>query len=498
MVAIVNAATGPHEFLMLRKDAMIAKPASPRDLHLLAGMLMQYLDTQEIEHPTIPPDALVKTKIVLRLIVAEKDSNFHGLIEDAVMEFIDWTFDSERNFMPVPSACNFDGAAAALHALVDEKLTGLPPRLAGALRTPVDEEVTGPPSRLAGGVVDVNALLRPQDLPGVPSEEFVFMALWRRAGPIPTALDDVVKPGPNQLDEQKRLCADAFKAAWVASIQNGDLELFKGHLATCYEAFVSELLVPGNEVHEEMAKILLNGGAGSGYFPAKLGQALLNEVATFLLDAIRGNSATIQRLAARKHPFRLIPRPQLKELLASGLVTSDEYYEAFPPDTGPTPGSARFQKIVRKNFSEVDFGPSGTAIVITHAEPGTPREREVERNLRKAGWPSEECMVAPPNFVHSSCIGYKLKKCPYNDTIQVIQIVLANGTVVDALEKEGRTTGAGHGTSDISWKGHPDFEQFKTAKAAAPVMSSAAGEIWGLVADVREAREDHADFNGLR
>ena len=481
MVAIVNAATGPHEFLMLRKDAMIAKPASPRDLHLLAGMLIQYLDTQEIEHPTIPPDALVKTKIVLRLIAAEKkNSQFRGPIEDAVMQFIDWTFDSERNFTPVPSACNFDRAAAALHTLVDEKLTG-------------------PPSRLAGGVVDVNAPPTPQELLAIPSKEFVFMALWRRAGPIPTALDDVVKPGPDQLDEQKRLCADAFKAAWVAAIKHGDLELFKRHLAMCYEAFLSKLLVPGNEVHEEMVKILLNGGAGSGYFPVKLGQSRLNEIATFLLDAIRGNSPTIQRLAARKHPFRLIPRHQLKELLASGLVTSDEYSEAFPPDTGPRPGSARFQKIVRKNFAEVDLRwTSGTAIVITHVEPGTPREREVERNLRKAGWPSEECTVAPPSFVHPSCIGYKFRKCPYNDTVQVIQIVLASGTVVDALEKEGRTTGAGHQTSDISWKGHPAFERFKTAKAAAPVMSSAAGEIRDLVADVRTAREDHAEFNGLR
>ena len=476
MVAIVEAASDPSDFLLLRKDQQIAKPSSPRDVNLLAGILIDYLDEQGIEHPVIPADALRMTKVVLRLIRAKKQNpELQGLMEEAAFAHTDWTFDSEDSSEPLPSGCDFDGAAAALHTLLHTKLTE-------------------PSPPLAGGVVDVVAPVQQHELLAIPSEVFVLMALWGRTGPMPTNLIGVVKPGPEQLAEQKRLCVEAFTAVWLAAIKNEDLAVFEKYLEMCYGAFQPGLLVPGNERHEEMAKILLTGSANSAYIPANLGQELLYDVATLLLDAIRGNSATIQQLATGKHPLSLIPRPLLKTLLKNDLVTVDEFNEACPPDAGPKPASSRFQKTVRRKVNEIAPGASGPVIVRKQAKPGTPAELDLYRVLRKAGLSPEDCEMAPPNFVHPSCTAYILEECPYNTTLQVVQIVLADGTIVDALKKEGRTTKAGNATSDISWKGHPAFAHLQTAAPAASVMSSAATEIQGLAADIADAREDYAAF----
>ena len=474
MVAIVNAASDPSAFLLLRKDAQIAKPASPRDLHLLAGILVDYLDKQGIEHPLIPEDALRMTKVVLRFIRAKKQNpGLQGLIEQAVFAVTDWTFDAEHSFKPLPLGCDFDGAAVALHTLLDTKLTE-------------------PSPPLAGGVVDTVTPLLQHELLTIPSEVFVFVALWGRTGPMPTNLIGVVNPGPAQLAEQKRLYIEAFTAKWLAAIKQGDLETFLEHLPMCYDAFQEGLLVPGNERHEEMAKILLTGSPG--YTPDKLEQGSLDQVATFLLDAIRGNSRTVQRLATGKHPLSLIPRAQLKTLLKDDLITKGEFHEVCPPDAGPVPTSARFQKTVRDTVKEIDPKASGRVIVIKDANPDTPRQRERDRMLRNAGLSPEDCVVAPKNFVHSLCSAYILEPCPHNTTLQVTQIVLSDGTIVEALKKEGRTTGAGHATSDISWKRHPAFAHLQTATPAAPVMSATASEIQALAADIADAREDYAEF----
>jgi len=478
MVAIVTAASDPHAFILLRKDAQIAKPASPRDLHLLARMLMEYLDAQGIEYPPIPADALAMTKLVLRLIREKKqDPNLGLVIEQAVRAVTDWTFDADNNFEPVPSACDFDAAAAALHPLLDQKMTGASPPL-------------------AGGVVDVVAPLQAHELPAIPNEAFVFAALWGPTGP--TTLTGVVKPGPAQLAAQKRLCVQAFTAEWLAAIKKGNLQAFLEHLATCCDGFQPELLCPGNGAHEEMAKILLTGSPGSSYTPANLGEERLNEVATFLLDAIRGNSATIQRLAVGKHPLNLIPRPQLKLLLKADLITVDEFYEACPPEAGPVPGSTRFQKTVRRVVEKIAAGASNGVILIKRANPGSPAERDLLRTLRNAGVSLEECVTAPLNFVDHSCAAYILKPCPHNTGLQVTRIVLADGTTVHALKKTGRTTGTDHKTTNISWKEHDAFAHLQAATAAAPGaagaagagMSAAASEIHGLAADIEALRKE--------
>lgn len=473
MVEIVKAAADPYAFLLLRKS-QIAMPASPRDLNRLAGILIDYLDKQGIEHPVIPEDALRMTKVVLRLIRAKKQKpELQGLIEEAVFAHTVWTFDSERNFMPVPSACDFDEAAAALHAVLDTKLTE-------------------PSPPLAFGVVDVVAPLEQHELHAIPSKVFVFAALWGRTGPMATNLNGVIKPGPDQLEEQKRLCVEAFTAEWLAAIKNGDLGVFLEHLPKCYDAFQPGMLVPGVEPHEEMAKILLTGSAG--YTPANLGEERLYEVAKFLLDAIRGNSATVQRLTTGRNPLSLIQRALLKTLLKNDLITVDEFNEACPPDAGPKPGSSSFQKRVRDMVMKIVRRASRRVILMKHTKPGTPAERELLRILRKVGLSPEDCEKAPPEFVHPSCMAYTLEECPYNKTLQVVQIVLSDGKIVEALKKEGRTTRAGHSTSDISWKGHPDIADLQTAAPAASVMSAAATEIQGLAADIADARKDYAAF----
>lgn len=477
MVAIVTAASDPHAFLLLRKDAQIAKPASPRDLHLLARMLMEYLDAQGIEYPPIPADALAMTKLVLRLIREKKqDPNLRLVIEQAVRAVTGWTFNADNNFQPVPSACDFGAAAAELHPLLDQKMTGASPTL-------------------AGGVVDVVAALNPNELLDMADEAFVLAALWDLTGPMPKTLTGVVKPGPAQLAEQQRLCVEAFTAEWRAAIKQGNLPDFKKYLATCYDGLQPELLCPGNGAHEEMAKILLTGSPGCSYTPANLGEERLNEVATFLLDAIRGNSATIQRLAAGKHPLSLIPRLLLKTLLKADLITVGEFHEACPPGAGPVPASSRFQKIVRQKVNEFASEASRSPIVIltNPANRGTARERDRDRILRKAGLSPDQCVMAPPNFVHASCVAYILQPCPHNKGLQVTRIVLADGTTVHALKKKGRTTGASYQSTDISWKGHYAFAHLQTAAAAAPVMSAVASELQGLAADIQAVRKDCAN-----
>ena len=476
MVSIVRAASDPYFFRLLRKDPQISHSSSPRDMHLLAHVLMEYLDTQGIEYPPIPPDALLRTKVDLRFArMKKRDSDLSQTIERVVYSFTTWTYDREGKFEPIPSSCNFDSAMPELRTMLRPKLTE-------------------PSPTVAAGVVDVVAPIDSGELDTIPSELFVLMALWPRDGSMPQNLVGLVKPGPDQLAEQQRLYAQAYTGDFIKAIKDGNLRVFLEHLHMCCDAFDPAFLVPGNENHEEMANILLNGCQESAYKPARLEDNHQYAVAEFLLDAARGNSDTIQRIALGKPPLQLIPRPQLKLLVKENLVTVDEFHEICPPDPGPIPGSRRFQQAVRRAISHSNPGAPGPVVMIKYAKDGTRAQEERDRAVRKAGFLPKECVIARPDFVHSACTAYIVERCPYNQTLQVVQIILANGTTVDALKKQGRTTEAGYATSDISWKNHPSFAHLQKATPDAPVMSAAANELHGIATAIADTRKDYSEF----